>query len=121
MPSEKSLADWTLLLWSVRGHDGYAVRHLANCVAGAYLETVWPSNVQTAFGADFTCIARSIFERGFDKAVIVTDDYATMSDELKVQLMKCGLLTCTIPSADVQACDDFREVGEVARWVDASN
>jgi len=44
----------------------------------------------------FNCIAESILERGFDKDVIVTDGYASMSDGLKQQLKKHGLVSLTI-------------------------
>ena len=65
-------------------------------------------------------IAQSILERGFDKAVIITDGYASMSDDLKQQLRKRGLVTLTILFDDAQTCDDFAEFGEVVQLGDVT-
>ena len=77
--------------------------------------TLLKGNIQTTFGTDFNCIATSILERGFDKAVIITDGYVSMSDELKAQLKKDGLVTLTILFDDAQTCEDFAEFGEVVQ------
>ena len=76
-------------------------------------ETVLKGNIQTTCGTDFNCVAMSVLERGFDKAVVITDGYASMSDDLKKELKKHGLVTLTILFDDAQTCDDFAEFGEV--------
>ena len=115
MSCENTPPGWALLLYSVRAHHGCAKRYLANWVAGAYLETLSPTTVQTTFGTDFACIARSVLEHGFDKAANITDGYASMSDELKEQFKKQRLATMTILFDDAQTCKDFTEFGEVVR------
>jgi hypothetical protein len=40
--------------------------------------------------------AKSILERDSDKAVTITDGYASMSDDLQQQLKKHGLVALTI-------------------------
>ena len=85
----------------------------SNRVVETSFETLLKGNIQTTFGTDFNCIAQSILERGFDKAVIITDGYASMSDELKEQLKKHGLVTLTILFGDAQTCEDFAQFGEV--------
>jgi hypothetical protein len=47
-------------------------------------------------GTDFNCIAQSILERKFDKAVIVTDGYASMNPGLQQKLSERKLKTLTI-------------------------
>jgi len=64
------------------------------------------------------CVAQSILERGFDKAVIITDGYASMSDDLTEQVSKHGLVTLTILFDDAQTCDDFAVFGEVVQLED---
>jgi len=85
----------------------------SNKVVETSFETLLKGNIQTTFGTDFNCIAQSILERGFEKAVIITDGYASMPDELKDQLRSHGLVTLTILFDDAQTCPDFAEFGEV--------
>ena len=77
------------------------------------LEEPLKGNIQTTFGTDFNCIAQSILERGFGKAVIITDGYASMSDELKKQIKQHGLTTLTVLFDDAQTCEDFAQFGDV--------
>jgi hypothetical protein len=95
-----------------------AIFQFSNKVVETSFETLLKGNIQTTFGTDFDCIAQSILERGFDKAVIITDGYASMSDELKRQLKKQGLVTLTILFDDAQRCEDFAESGEVVQLGD---
>jgi len=90
----------------------------SNKVVETSFETLLKGSIQTTFGTDFNCIAQSILERGFDKAVIITDGYASMSDGLKEQLKKHGLVTLTIVFDDAQSCDDFAQLGEVFQLAD---
>jgi hypothetical protein len=85
----------------------------SNKVVETSFETLLKGNIQTTFGTDFNCVAQSILERGFDKAVIITDGYASMSDELKEQLRKHGLATLTILFDDAQTSEDFAQFGDV--------
>jgi hypothetical protein len=92
----------------------------SNKVVETSFETLLKGNIQTTFGTDFNCIAQSILERGFDKAVIITDGYASMSDELKQQLKKYGLVALTILFDDAQSCEDFAQFGEIVLLEDVS-
>jgi hypothetical protein len=87
----------------------------SNKVVETSFESLLKGNIQTTFGTDFNCIAQSILERGFDKAVIITDGYASMSDGLKEPLKKHGLATLTILFDDAQTCEDFAEFGDVVQ------
>ncbi len=90
----------------------------SNKVVETSFETLLKGNIQTTFGTDFNCIAQSILERGVDRAVIITDGYASMSDDLKQQLRKHGLVTLTILFDDAQTCEDFAQFGEVVQLED---
>jgi hypothetical protein len=90
----------------------------SNKVVETSFETLLKGNIQTTFGTDFNCIAQSLLERGFDKAVVITDGYASMSGDLKPQLKAHGLVTLTILFDDAQTCDDFAQFGDVVQLED---
>lgn len=92
----------------------------SNKVVETSFETLLKGNIQTTYGTDFNCVAASILQRGFDKAVVITDGYALMSDELKEQLKKHGLVTLTILFDDAQECKDLAEFGEVVQLEEIS-
>ena len=59
-------------------------------------ETLLQGNTHTTFGTDFNCIAQSILDRGFDKAVIITDGYASLTEENQEQLERRAIRTLTV-------------------------
>ena len=61
-----------------------------------------------------------MIRQGHDKPVIITDGYASMSDELKEQLRRHGLVTLTILFDDAQTCEDFAQFGEVVQLEDVN-
>ena len=93
----------------------------SNKVVETSFETLLKGNIQTTFGTDFNCVAQSVLERGFDKAVIITDGYASMSDDLKQQLKKEAVVTLTILFDDAQTCEDFAAFGDVVLLEDICN
>ena len=76
----------------------------SNKVVETSFETLLKGNIEKTYGIDFDCAAKSILERGFDKAVIITDGYVSMDDDLKKQLKKQKLKTLTILFNDAQTC-----------------
>ena len=81
-------------------------------------KTLLNGNIQTTYGTDFDCIAQSILDHGFDKAVIITDGYASMIGELKQQLENQRLVTLTILFDGKADCEDFAQFGEVLQLDD---
>ena len=77
-------------------------------------------HIQTTYGTDFNCIAESILERDFDKAVVITDGVASMRPELKDQLKRRGLRTLTILFGNASVCDDLAEFGDVVELEDVT-
>ena len=85
----------------------------SNKVLEISFETLLKGHLPTTFGTDFNCVANSILEHKFNKALIITDGYASMSDELKGDLKKDRLKTLTILFDDAQHCETFAEFGDV--------
>jgi hypothetical protein len=74
---------------------------------------VQKGNLQTTYGTDFDCIALSILERGFDKAVIITDGVASMEAVNEQKLKRLGLKTLTILFSMRDSCASFSPFGDV--------
>ena len=87
----------------------------SNQVYEVPFQTLLKGNIKTTGGTDFDCIALSVVERKFDKAVIITDGYASMSEENQAKLKKQGVLTLTILFDRAQTCEDFEKFGDVVQ------
>lgn len=85
----------------------------SNQVVETSFDTLLKGDIRTTLGTDFDCIARSILERGYDKAIIITDGCASMADDLKQQLRKHGPATLTVLFHGKQTCADFAVFGDV--------
>ena len=90
-----------------------SVFQFSNEVVETSFESLLRGEIETTYGTDFDCIAQSIVDRGFDKAVIITDGYASMEDEIKDELKDRKLQTLTILFDSVQSCEDFETFGDV--------
>ncbi len=90
----------------------------SNEVVETSFEELLKGSIKTTHGTDFSCIARSILERGFDRAIIITDGYASMDENLMEELKKRGLVTLTILFDDAQGCEDFALFGDVVHLED---
>jgi len=69
--------------------------------------------VKTTGGTDFDCVAESIIENRIDKAVIITDGYASMSLSNQSKLGKQGIVTLTILFHRVHSCELLEKFGDV--------
>ncbi len=85
----------------------------SNKVVEIPFSTLLQGKIRTTYGTDFNCIAESILERGYDKAVIVTDGCASMKEELSERLKQRGLCTLTILFDRAESCKDFAAFGDV--------
>ena len=90
-----------------------SVFQFSNKIVETPFESLLRGSIQTTYGTDFDCIAESILERGFDKAVVITDGYASMNENNKARLKKLGLVTLTILFDNAQSCKDFGSFGDV--------
>jgi len=90
----------------------------SNIVVETTMEDLIKGKIRTSYGTDFNCIAHSIIERRFEKAIIITDGYADMSEELSKQLKAMGLVTLTILFDGTTGCEDFAKFGDVVNLSD---
>jgi hypothetical protein len=70
--------------------------------------------IRTTYGTDFDCVAASILERGYPKAVVITDGYADMTEEHAKALAerKVSILTVIFGDGD-DDCEALRPFGPV--------
>ncbi len=90
----------------------------SNKVVEVPFSTLLQGKVLTTFGTDFNCIATSIMEKDLDKAVIVTDGYATMSEELLLELRMKKIRTLAILFGGRQECPEFAATGDIVQLED---
>lgn len=69
----------------------------------------------TTYGTSFDCVAVSIADRGFDRAVILTDGYAFLTDEKKVALQEGNVKLLTILFGGSSECAPLAPFGEVVQ------
>ena len=69
--------------------------------------------IATTYGTSFDCVASSIIERGFERAVLLTDGYAFLSNEKKVALQEDKVKLLTILFGGSAECAPLAPFGEV--------
>jgi len=93
----------------------------SNKVVEVPFKTLLTGKIKTTGGTDFDCIAESIIEQQFDKAIIITDGYATMKTENKKNLHKHKLLSLTILFDKAQKCAAFESFGDIVQLDDITH
>ena len=73
-----------------------SVFQFSNAVSEISMEDLMCGHVQTTYGTDFNCIARTILEKEFERAVIITDGYAAMKQTNQTALHEAGVRLLTI-------------------------
>ena len=77
--------------------------------------------IQTTGGTDFNCIAESILELNLDKAVVITDGYASMNPALRSQLDTQHVQALVVLFGDMRKCSEFGTTSEVVRLEDVTS
>ena len=95
-----------------------SIFQFSNKVVETTFNALLKGKIQTTYGTDFNCVARSILERGFDKAILITDGCASLSTEHGEQLKQQGLVTLTVLFDDAQSCEPFLNFGDVVQLED---
>ncbi len=90
----------------------------SNKVVEVPFKTLLAGRVQTTYGTDFDCIADSILERDFDKAVILTDGYASLDKEKQEEMKKRKVQTLTMLFGGKTDCEEFAPLGDVVQLED---
>ena len=69
--------------------------------------------VNTTYGTDFNCVADSMIERGWDKAVVLTDGYAELSEEKRAELKRKNVRTLTLLFGGLTESSEWAATGDV--------
>lgn len=91
----------------------------SNRVVEVAFSTVLRGQVQTTYGTDFDCIAESILEKRLDKAIVMTDGYASLSEDNQEALHERHVRLLTILFGGKTDCPEFEPFGDVLQLNDA--
>ena len=87
----------------------------SNKVVEAPFKTLLAGHIQTTFGTDFDCIAEHVLANRLDKAVILTDGYASMTEENREALRKAGVRLLVVLFGDRTDSPEFDALGDVVQ------
>jgi len=90
----------------------------SNQVVEIPFHTLLQGALRTTHGTDFNCIAQSILDRGLDKAIILTDGYASLTPELQNELKRKKTRTMTVLFGGKTECPEFAPLGDVVQLED---
>jgi len=82
-------------------------------VEARFTDLVEKGQVDTTMGTDFDCVAESILKGNFEKAVVITDGYASMNNENQELLKQKGVKILTIAFEKDQDCEELAPFGPV--------
>ena len=100
------------VLRRLRGRLG-SIYQFSNQVVETTLEALLDGEIQTTYGTDFDCVAQSILDQGFERAMVITDGYASLSRRLKDELLQRKARLLTILFGQARTCDPLAPLVEV--------
>jgi len=92
----------------------------SNKVVEVSFSSLLKGKIETTGGTDFDCVASSICKRNFDKAVVITDGYASLAREWKEKLTNRRVNILTILFDGKESCDNLASFGEVVLLEEAT-
>ena len=90
----------------------------SNAVVETPVKKLILGQIETTYGTDFDCIAQSIIENQYDKTVVITDGYASLSDDLSEKIKKQKVKILTILFNGKDDCPEFEHFGEIVQLDD---
>lgn len=96
------------------------VHLFSNTVVEVPFAELCKGQVQTTYGTDFDCIAKTILEKEYERAVVITDGYGGLKEESSAALAKADSRILTILFADKKECPEFEPFGEVVKLEDVT-
>jgi hypothetical protein len=90
-----------------------SVYQFSNSVSEITMDALMRGYVETTYGTDFNCIAKTILTEEFTRAVIITDGYAAMNEANQSALHEAGIQLLTILFGIHNNGDVLRPFGEV--------
>jgi len=85
----------------------------SNKVVEVPFATLCQGQLQTTYGTDFDCIAETVLEKDYPRAVILTDGCASLKPENTERLKKAGTRLLTILFDGGEECEAFAPFGEI--------
>ena len=82
--------------------------------------TLLAGQVQTTYGTDFDCIAEHVLANRLDRAVILTDGYASMTEENQEQLKQRAFTALTVLFGGRTDSPEFETLGDVLQLEDVT-
>lgn len=79
------------------------------------LESLLAGEIETTYGTDFDCIATSVLGAGFERAIVITDGYASLSATLREGLQQQGVHLLTVLFGGASECKSLAPLGDVLR------
>jgi len=92
----------------------------SNTVVEVPFGALCQGKVQTTYGTDFDCIAKTILGKEYERAVVITDGYGGLKEENSAALNKAGSRILTILFAEKKECPEFEPFGEVVKLEDVT-
>ena len=96
-----------------------SVYQFSNEVVETGMEALLAGEVHTTYGTDFDCVARSILEERYERAIVITDGYARLSSELGDELLQRRGRLLTVLYGHGSKCEPLEPLGQVIRLEDA--
>ena len=87
----------------------------SNKVVEVPFRTLLAGQVQTTYGTDFDCIAEHVLTNRFDKAVVLTDGYASMTEDNQEQLRTRKFRALTVLFGVRTDSPEFEPLGDVVQ------
>lgn len=92
----------------------------SNNVVEVPFRTLLAGQVQTTYGTDFDCIAEHVLANHFDKAVVLTDGYASMTEENREQLKARGFRALAVLFGGRRDSPEFEALGDAVQLEDVT-
>ena len=94
-------------------HELTSIFLFSNKVVEVPFSELLKGRVNTTYGTDFNCVADSMLERGWDKAVVLTDGYAELSEEKRAELKRKNVRTLTLLFGGLTESSEWAATGDV--------
>jgi hypothetical protein len=76
--------------------------------------------ISTTYGTSFDCVARSILEEGFERAIVLTDGHAYLSGDVHNELKESKAKLLTVLFGTAISCPSLAPFGEVMNLNDVT-
>ena len=84
------------------------------------MRDVMRGKLVTTYGTSFDCVARSLIERQYQRAVLLTDGYATLSAHHTKHLTEANVRLLTVLFGNAKSCPALAPLGEVVQLTDVA-